>query len=172
MIWQWKFGKPMSIIIQFVIALFIDQIKAVITQFFIYWIVIRRLGVFKAADFKVWNDEEICEGGNKESLFNLIRGKIKRFLENEKISALILGMTVFLCIAIFSELTLEEQIEQYKALSQFYYILNFFLLTFFVIEIILRLIASGIEFLYEFINAFDSTIVIVSYVFLLMKIEA
>jgi len=50
----------------------------------------------------------------------------------------------------------------------FYYGMNFFLLTFFIIEIILKLFANGFQFLSEFINVFDSVIVIVSFVFLLI----
>lgn len=53
----------------------------------------------------------------------------------------------------------------------FYRYLNFFLLTFFVLEIILRTIAYGIEFFSEWINCFDSCIVIVSYVMLILNLK-
>ena len=49
--------------------------------------------------------------------------------------------------------------------------MNFFLLTFFIIEIILKLFTYGWNFLKEFINTFDSIIVIVSYVFLLLNLR-
>jgi len=45
------------------------------------------------------------------------------------------------------------------------------MLTFFIVEIILKLFAYGLEFLKEFINTFDSIIVIVSYVFLLLDLR-
>ena len=48
---------------------------------------------------------------------------------------------------------------------------NFVMLTFFIIEIILKLFAYGFEFLKEFINTFDSIIVITSYVFLLLDLR-
>jgi len=45
------------------------------------------------------------------------------------------------------------------------------LLTFFVIEILLKSFAYGFSFFTDFINLFDSTIVIVSYVFLIMDLQ-
>lgn len=53
-----------------------------------------------------------------------------------------------------------------------YDIINYFLLTFFITEIIVKIFAYGHLFLIEFINVFDSTIVIVSYVMLIMKLKA
>lgn len=45
------------------------------------------------------------------------------------------------------------------------------MLTFFMIEIILRLFAFGFSFLKEFISLFDSIIVIISYIFLLLNLR-
>lgn len=53
-----------------------------------------------------------------------------------------------------------------------YYIINYILLTFFVLEITLKLFADGYLFLLEFLNVFDSTIVLVSYVMLILDIKA
>ena len=49
--------------------------------------------------------------------------------------------------------------------------MNFFLLTFFVVEICLKSFAYGIAFFSEFINLFDSIIVIISYVMLFAKLQ-
>jgi Ion transport protein len=46
------------------------------------------------------------------------------------------------------------------------------MLTFFVTEIIVKIFAYGHLFLIEFINVFDSTIVIVSYVMLILRLKA
>ena len=46
------------------------------------------------------------------------------------------------------------------------------MLTFFVTEIIVKIFAYGHIFLTEFINVFDSTIVIVSYVMLILRLKA
>jgi len=73
-----------------------------------------------------------------------------------------------LCLVIFSELSISEYIDKYESLGLFYYGMNFFLLTFFTIEIILKLFAKGHHFISEFINVFDSVIVIVSFAFLLI----
>lgn len=53
-----------------------------------------------------------------------------------------------------------------------YDIINYIMLTFFVTEIIVKIFAYGHLFLIEFINVFDSTIVIVSYVMLILRLKA
>lgn len=80
-------------------------------------------------------------------------------------------MTIFLCVVIFSELALDEYISQFNSLRMFYYYLNFILLTFFVLEIATKSFAYGLDFYYDFINCFDSTIVIVSYVMLILDLQ-
>ena len=80
-------------------------------------------------------------------------------------------MTIFLCIVIFSELAMDSTIENSAVLEQLYYFLNFFLLTFFVVEIITKTFAYGILFYYEFINCFDTCIVLVSYVMLILNLK-
>jgi len=50
--------------------------------------------------------------------------------------------------------------------------MNFVLLQFFIIEIVMRLFSEGLEFLSEFINLFDMSIVIISYVMNILKIDA
>lgn len=56
-------------------------------------------------------------------------------------------------------------------MGQFYNNLNFFLLTFFIIEILLKTFAYGFAFYTDFINCFDSTIVIVSYIMLILDLK-
>jgi len=80
-------------------------------------------------------------------------------------------MTVFLCIVIFSELALDSQIQEMPQLSVFYNGLNFFLLTFFVVEIIFKTFAYGISFYADLINSFDTAIVIVSYIMLILDLK-
>ena len=101
------------------------------------------------------------------SLMNVCRTKVQKFVEIKLVEDSILGMTIFLCVVIFAELALEEQILGNEMLTDIFYHLNFFMLTFFVVEIILKLFCYGFKFLNEFINTFDSIIVIMSYVFLL-----
>jgi hypothetical protein len=102
---------------------------------------------------------------------SLIRKKVADFLEHKFIANLILGMTIFLCIVIFSELALDSTIEDTVWLAGLYYFLNFFLLTFFVVEIVTKSFAYGIYFYYEFINCFDTIIVLVSYVMLILNLK-
>lgn len=84
----------------------------------------------------------------------------------------ILGMVILLCIVIFSELALATQIDSSNELSLIYYVINYILLTFFVSEIIVKVFAYGHVFILEFVNVFDSTIVIVSYIMLILNLKA
>lgn len=93
-------------------------------------------------------------------------------MENKYVDRTVIVMTVFLMFVIFTELaistdksTLENPDGTRNELGWIFYVINYFLLLFFVIEIILRLFAWGYAFLKVFINAFDSIIVIVSFVF-------
>lgn len=116
-----------------------------------------------------WDDDTIFMGGTDQiSLFALMRKKTDDFVEHRIVAGTILSMTLFLCLVIFSELSISEYIDKYESLGLFYYGMNFFLLTFFTIEIILKLFAKGHHFISEFINVFDSVIVIVSFAFLLI----
>jgi hypothetical protein len=57
------------------------------------------------------------------------------------------------------------------ALASFYNGLNFFLLTFFVVEIVFKTFAYGISFYADLINSFDTTIVVVSYIMLILDLK-
>jgi hypothetical protein len=92
------------------------------------------------------------------------------------VAQLILGLTIFLCVVIFSELSfppeiLNDENLELTELGWIYYYINYFLLTFFVIEIILKLFALGHIFLTEFINVFDSIIVLISFGFLVLNLK-
>lgn len=105
------------------------------------------------------------------SLMNVCRTKVQKFVEIKVIENSILGMTILLCVVIFAELALEQQINGDVLLTDIFWHINFVMLTFFIMEIILKLFAYGFTFLKEFINTFDSIIVIVSYVFLLLELR-
>jgi hypothetical protein len=166
-----SYGRPKTIMIEFFIAWGIDQAKSFPVQFVLYWVVVRRLGFYENYDLTVWNDQEIAERGPELSLITMTRTTVREFLERPKIVDFILGMVILLCVVIFSELALAEQIEQVEVLGYIYYIINYILLTFFIIEICIKIFAFGHLFLIEFINVFDSVIVIVSYVMLILNLK-
>jgi len=80
-------------------------------------------------------------------------------------------MTLFLCVVIFSEMAMPNNFDtdgvtgKKNTLGLTYYLINYFLLSFFVVEIALKLFADGLGFVSEFINVFDSIVVLVSFVF-------
>ena len=78
-------------------------------------------------------------------------------------------MTIFLCVVILSELSIPEMITDEEGnntkLGWGYYYINYLLLTFFVIEIGLKLFSQGVDFVMDNINVFDSTVVLISFYF-------
>jgi hypothetical protein len=78
-------------------------------------------------------------------------------------------MTIFLCVIIFSELSISNYLSKPDGskteVGWIYYYINYFLLTFFILEITLKLFGYAHIFLMEFINVFDSIVVIISFVF-------
>lgn len=113
--------------------------------------------------------------GSEVSLYQFMRQSVKQFIENKYVAQLILSLTIFLCVVIFSELSFPEALNdenlELTQLGWIYYYINYFLLTFFVIEIILKLFALGHLFLMEFINVFDSIVVIISFGFLVLNLK-
>jgi hypothetical protein len=81
-------------------------------------------------------------------------------------------MVILLCIVIFAELSLSTQIDSNVNLSNFFHYLDFVLLSFFVFEICLKIFAYGHLFLFEFINIFDATVVVVSFILLVLNLQA
>ena len=130
----------MSVLIEVVIAIVIDQVKSIVCQVLTYWIVIRRLSVFPVTEGHKgkWDDQFIIDGGSELSLFALCRFKVKAFVENQIVDTTILVMTVILCVVIFTELAVQDQIAVMPTLGKTFDIVNLMLLQFFVIEIALK----------------------------------
>jgi hypothetical protein len=132
-------------------------------------VVIRRLGKLEQQNFEEWDDDVILAGGAELSLFQSLRQYVRKFLENKYIEKLILSMTIFLCVVIFSELSISEYLvkpdDSKTEIGWIYYYINYFLLTFFILEIMLKLFGYAHIFLMEMINVFDSIVVIISFVF-------
>ena len=169
---QISYGKPLTGLVEFAIAIGIDQVKSIPIQLVIWWTVIRRCGKFDVIDFTEWNDEEIANGGVEPSLYSSMRTGVRHFLETKYISNLILGMTLFLCVVIFTELSMpdesylfDEELQQKTQLGIIFYVINYILLTFFIMEIALKLFSYGTIFLMGFINVFDSIVVFISFIF-------
>lgn len=44
-------GKPLTAVLEFVVAFGIDQAKSIPLQFLIWWVIVRRCGTFEASDY-------------------------------------------------------------------------------------------------------------------------
>jgi len=117
------------------------------------------------------------EKGQEPSLMTSCKTKVRNFLNIPFIGNLILCMTLFLCFVIFSELGIAADAfhvgdsKQKTLLGFIYYYMNYFLLTFFVIEIGLKVFSDTWGFLSEFINVFDSIVVFVSFGFQITDVD-
>lgn len=174
-IYQIQYGRIISVLIEVALAMVADQIKSVVMQVITYWFVIRRLGKHNISpEFKngKWDDEAIFNGGIEPSLFFTLREAAKNFVENSKISALVLYMTVVLMVVIFTELAISNFIGPKHSFGWYiFYVVNYFLLLFFIIEIVIKVFAYGHLYFMELINSIDAAIVIVSFVFHVMEVE-
>lgn len=101
-----SYGRPKTIMIEFLIAWALDQAKSFPIQSIIYWVVILRMGTYKNINFTTWDDKEIASNGKHASLLEFMRTSVTEFLEIPKIADFILGMVILLCVVIFSELAL------------------------------------------------------------------
>ena len=140
---------------------------------------IRRCGKFEPGNFEVWddgaifNDEDIMQ----TSLFQFMRDTVNAFLTKKTIDNFILYMTLALCLVIFSELAIDgsDLMDKSKPMGLFitnlFFLLNYILLLFFIIEIILRIFATGFKFFQSFISVFDSIIVFISFGFQISELD-
>jgi hypothetical protein len=140
-----------------------------------YWFVIRRLGFLPLTpEFKngKWDDEAIFAGGIEPSLFQTLRKFTQDLIENQKVSNLILYMTIILMVVIFTELAIQNYIgPKYSFGWYIFYVINYFLLLFFIVEIVVKVFAYGHFYFTELINTVDAAIVITSFVFHVLMID-
>ena len=73
LIYSFNYGKPLTILVEFSIAMLIDQLKNLPNQFITYWVINRRCGTMPNVRFKEWKDERIFEGGIENSLLDSMR---------------------------------------------------------------------------------------------------
>jgi len=137
--------------------------------------VVRRFGKFGLSpELKngKWDDETIFHGGSEPSLFESMRQTVVDFVETPVISNLIMYMTIVLMVVIFTELAIQNYIgPKYSPAWYVFYSVNYFLLLFFIIEIVVKFFAYGFNYFMEIINAIDAVIVIVSFVFHVLEVE-
>lgn len=171
------YGKPWTCVVEWLICLVLGQIWSIPVAFVFWWIVIRRCGKFESQNYEEWDDERILDGGAEPSLIQFMKNQVSTFLKIPFIENMILGMTLFLCFIIFSEMGIDSQLfkdaqtGQNSILGQIYFVINYFLLTFFVIEIILKLFADTVGFISDFINIFDSIVVFISFGFQVANVD-
>lgn len=76
-------------------------------------------------------------------------------------------------VVIFTELAIQNYIGPKHSVGWYiFYVINYFLLLFFILEIIVKTFAYGHYYFLELINTVDATIVITSFVFHVMEVEA
>ncbi len=81
---------------------------------------------------------EIEEAGKVEPILLATRRWVKQFLEIKAMKKFINVMVIILCVSILGEMSLGPYLTDLPWLDLTFYIIDFILLSFFVLEIILR----------------------------------
>eukprot|EP00746_Dinoflagellata_sp_MGD_P149227 gnl/MRDRNA2_/MRDRNA2_81287_c0_seq1.p1 gnl/MRDRNA2_/MRDRNA2_81287_c0~~gnl/MRDRNA2_/MRDRNA2_81287_c0_seq1.p1 ORF type:complete len:629 (-),score=113.38 gnl/MRDRNA2_/MRDRNA2_81287_c0_seq1:1-1887(-) len=101
----------------------------------------------------------------QESLMEKLRRKVHEFLEWRPIMFGVIGLVGLYSLFVMTSLSLDDHIEGDESAEKLFKYTDFAFLCVFVVEIILKIFAYGFDFIFDAWNAFDSSIVIVSFSF-------
>ena len=166
----YKYGRPDTIWLEWGSALLIDQVKSLLVQPLIWWVVLRRCGKLPG-DFDVWRDEQVVPAINDDSFLMEIRRMTQSFFQTKPMAYGITGLVLFYAVFILVNLSVDPYIQNSDGALDFFYYTDLVLLCIFVVEILLRFFAWTFEFLLDPWNFLDTVVVLVSFVFSIMRLE-
>ena len=154
------YGRPGQIFLTFGFAFLVDQVKSILFLFLIWFCLIRRCG------FLAPNESEYLSiFEQEESPPNFIQ-KLREFLllviESKAFETTCLWILGIYCVLILAWLIISDF--QFIELDSILSRVDLLFLTWFLIEISLKLFAIGIRYLYDFWNLFDAIVVIAAFV--------
>lgn len=85
-------------------------------------------------------------GMNDESYMNELRGMVNAFLESKPVTYFMIGVVFFYAIFILVSLSIESYISGIKEAEDFFNYVDYILITYFMFEIVVRFIGSGISY--------------------------
>ncbi|CAD7971308.1 unnamed protein product, partial [Amoebophrya sp. A120] len=178
-----RMDKVEQIMVTFALVFFFDQVKNLLIQPVIWYLVIRRCGRVQPG-IQEYNEEYLLQWELQESLLDEMQRRTREFLEKRTVLVFIIGLVGFyasflmLSIVISDCWKLSDEPNECKTSSlcpglseqgrlSLYYAftyLDFCIMLLFVLEIALKLFGYGTTFILDPWNFFDSVIVLVSFI--------
>ena len=161
------YGQVCLIFVTFALAFLIDQLKSIGMLALVYVIVVRRFGFLKENEKEWLNKDTYAE--KSETTIPKLKNFCLKMLESRVIEGFSMFMISIYAVFILFDLTFSDLLNTDPYIMQ--QIDNAFL-TFFFVEICLKTFASSGMYFADFFNCFDATIVVISWILILINITA
>lgn len=106
----YKFGRPNTVWLEWVVAICFDELKSVPIHAFLWWFVVKRCGTLPVTFADEWSDEAVMPAVNDDSHLTEIRKNVAAFLESKPVTYFIIGLVVFYSIFILVNLSIDPYI--------------------------------------------------------------
>lgn len=150
-------GQTALIFLTFLFAFGLDQCKSFITLGAVYVVVVRRFGFLKENETEWVNKELYAE--KKENALPKMQQLILKILETQYFEGFSLFMIAIYAVFILFDLTFADLLNVQAATMEQ---IDSVFLTFFFVEIWLKVFATSGVFFIDFFNCFDAAIVFLS----------
>lgn len=164
-----KYGRPNMIFSTFLMAWLIDQVKSILSLGLVYIIVVRRFMYLPVNEYEYSDPNE--RPAAQENSIPLLKIFCLKFLEHETTEVfstmVVIVYTVFILFWLLSPEFASNPSGVIVPDSIMTNIDTYFLV-FFFIEIVLKLFASNLMYIYAYANTFDTAVVVISLIFNLM----
>ncbi|CEL92159.1 unnamed protein product [Vitrella brassicaformis CCMP3155] len=161
---QGRAGNPEVVWMTFIIVLVVDQIKNLLIQPIIWYVLIRRCGRVHPG-IQEYNEEYLRQWPFQDSFMTQIQLAVADFMELRPVAYAIFGLVGFYSIFVLVDVFFGYLWASDNVALHTIYIIDMTILSFFVLEIILKTFAYGADFLYNIWNLADAAVVLVSFFF-------
>ena len=159
-------GRAYTLLVTFSFALFFDQLRNIIIQMFIWFVIQRRGGQMPIMDEKSEFTFEDDSAKSRKSVFKIGRSLLQRLIAHPYFDIVIYSLVGFYAVLVMATLSLgDETIQSVDGLEEVLFNLDLALLCCFLVEVLLRVMAFGWSYVLDPWNAFDAIVVLVSFVF-------
>mmetsp|Transcript_130871 Transcript_130871/g.298043 ORF Transcript_130871/g.298043 Transcript_130871/m.298043 type:complete len:951 (+) Transcript_130871:94-2946(+) len=143
-------------------VLLADQAKALLIQPIIWAVLIIRLG-FAMPGIQVYNDYYMEQWDEEESLVEACQLFVQMVFETRVVTWGIIAIVSFYAMFVLLSLLLDEYLSMISWWSDAYFNVDFSILCFFVLEIILKTFAYVTDYILDIWNVVDAIIVLLSF---------
>jgi len=166
----YTFGRPFTVWTEFVIAYGFDQAKSLMFQPLCWWLFVRRCGR-AAGNFEEWDDVQVSIGVNDVSLLTELQDGMIAILESKQVTIFTIGLVIFYSIFILINLSVDPYLIYSQELTDGFYYVDLIILCIFILEILMRFFGYGFVYLCDTWNIVDATVVVISFVFSVVRMS-